>query len=106
MFFCSGKAYNLLVGLDASHYAVSLCCGKFRIHFEFDEETVLLGRKRIVHMSVKDAFGRLMTGWHLANGHGLCVLELDGIEVCINRKVLVLVAEIFFQDCLLMSKDY
>jgi hypothetical protein len=53
----------------------------------FDEETVLLGQKQIVHTSVKGAFGRLLTGWHLANGHGLCVLELDGIEVCMNRKV-------------------
>ncbi len=53
----------------------------------FDEETVLLGQKQIVHTSVKDAFGMLLTGWHLANGHGLCVLELDGTEVCMNRKV-------------------
>ncbi len=53
----------------------------------FDEEAVLLGQKQIVHTSVKGAFGRLLTGWHLANGQGLCVLELDGIEVCMNRKV-------------------
>jgi hypothetical protein len=53
----------------------------------FDEETVLFGQKQLVHMSVKGALGRLLTGWHLTNGHRLCVLELDGIEVCMNRKV-------------------
>jgi hypothetical protein len=53
----------------------------------FDEETVLFGPKQLVHISVKGALGRLLTGRHLTNGCRLCVLELDGIEVCMNRKV-------------------